>query len=212
MIHTSIPEAIMVARARGDLLAAGLAVFDRDGFEGATVAAIRGRARASNGSFFHFFGSKKELAGTLFLEVLQRYHAAVLTAIDTSSCAQEGIGRLIGAHLDWVMNNRREARFLFEISRSEWTEDLREAQRAQNSRLTEGIEKWRAPLVARGELLPMTSTLFFSQIIGPAQIFCRAWLSGRDRSDPRHQADILIACAIRALVAPEVARKTGAMS
>ena len=60
----------MVARAREDLLAAGLAVFDRDGFEGATVAAIRTRARASNGSFFHFFGSKKELAGTLFLEVL----------------------------------------------------------------------------------------------------------------------------------------------
>lgn len=202
----------MVARARGDLLAAGLAVFDRDGFEGATVAAIRARARASNGSFFHFFRSKKELAGTLFIEVLQRYHAAVLTVIDTSMSAQEGIGRLIGAHLDWVMNNRREARFLFEISRNEWTEDLREAQRAQNSRLTEGIERWRAPLIARGELLPMTSTLFFSQIIGPAQIFCRAWLSGRDRSDPRHQADILIACAIRALVAPEATRKTGGMS
>ena len=46
----------MVARAREDLLAAGLAVFDRDGFEGATVAAIRTRARASNGSFFHCFG------------------------------------------------------------------------------------------------------------------------------------------------------------
>src|SRR3984893_18687539 len=202
----------MVARARGDLLAAGLAVFDRDGFEGATVAAIRTQARASNGSFFHFFGSKKELAGTLFLEVLQRYHAAILAAIDTSSSAQKGIGRLIGAHLDWVMNNRREARFLFEISRSEWTEDLREAQRAQNSRLAEGLERWRAPLIARGELLPMTSTLFFSQIIGPAQIFCRAWLSGRDRSDPRPQTDILVACAIPALVAPEAARKSGGMS
>ena len=56
--------------AREDLLAAGLAVFDRDGFKGATVAAIRTCARASNGSFFHFFGSKKELAGTLFLEIL----------------------------------------------------------------------------------------------------------------------------------------------
>ena len=71
----------MVARARGDLLAAGLAVFDRDGFEGATVAAIRRRARASNGSFFHFFDSKKELAGTLFLQVLQQYHSAVLSSI-----------------------------------------------------------------------------------------------------------------------------------
>ena len=202
----------MVARARADLLAAGLAVFDRDGFEGATVAAIRTRARASNGSFFHFFGSKKELAGTLFLEVLQRYHAAMLVAIDTSLSAREGIGRLIRAHLDWVVNNRREARYLFEISRSEWSEDLRDAQRAQNSRLAEGVNAWCAPLIARGELLPMTPALFFSQIIGPAQIFCRAWLSGRDRSDPRHQADTLIACAIRALVAPEAAQRTGAIS
>src|SRR5713226_1600815 len=202
----------MVARARGDLLAAGLAVFDRDGFEGATVAAIRTRARASNGSFFHFFGSKKELAGTLFLEVLQRYHAAILAAIDASMSAEQGIGRLIGAHLDWVVNNRREARYLFEISRSDWADDIRDAQRALNSRLAEGVENWRAPLIARGELLPMTATLFFSQIIGPAQIFCRAWLSGRDRSDPRHHADILIACAIRALVAAQAALKTGGMS
>ena len=199
----------MVARAREDLLAAGLAVFDRDGFEGATVAAIRSRARASNGSFFHFFGSKKELAGTLFLEVLQRYHAAMLAAVDASMSAEEGIARLIRAHLDWVVNNRREARYLFEISRSDWADDIRDAQRAQNSRLAEGIENWRAPLIARGELLPMTAPLFFSQIIGPAQIFCRAWLSGRDRGDPRHHADILIACAIRALVAAQTDRKTG---
>lgn len=202
----------MVARAREDLLTAGLAVFDRDGFEGATVAAIRTRARASNGSFFHFFGSKKELAGTLFLEVLQRYHAAVLAVIDTSTGAEEGIGRLIRAHLDWVVDNRREARYLFEISRSEWTDAVRDAQRSQNSRLIEGIERWRAPLIGRGELLPMTSTLFFSQIIGPAQIFCRAWLSGRDRSDPRLQADTLIACAVRALVAPRSLQKTESTS
>jgi AcrR family transcriptional regulator len=199
----------MAAGAREDLLAAGLAVFDRDGFEGATVAAIRTRARASNGSFFHFFGSKKELAGTLFLEVLQRYHAAVLAAIDTPCGAQQGIARLIRAHLDWVVNNRREARYLFEISRSEWSAETKDAQRAQNSRLGAGVERWRGPLVARGELLPMTSTLFFSQIIGPAQIFCRAWLSGRDHTDPRLQADILIACAVRALVAPEIIRDAG---
>src|SRR3954462_1738114 len=184
-----------VTTAREDLLAAGLAVFDRDGFEGATVAAIRTRAGASNGSFFHFFGSKKELAGTLFLEILGRYHAAVLAAIAEPCGAQEGVRRLIHAHLDWVVNNRREARYLFEISRSEWTEQVRGAQRERNSRLAEAVERWRAPLLARGELLPMTATLFFSQIIGPAQIFCRAWLSGRDRTDPRDQIDFLNACA-----------------
>jgi AcrR family transcriptional regulator len=86
--------------AREDLLTAGLAVFYRDGFEGATVAAIRTRARASNGSFFHFFGSKKELAGTLFLEILARYHSAVIAAVDESCEAREGVARLIRAHLD----------------------------------------------------------------------------------------------------------------
>jgi AcrR family transcriptional regulator len=210
MIH-EIREAIMAAGIRQDLLAAGLAVFDRDGFEGATVAAIRTRARASNGSFFHCFGSKKELAGTLFLDVLQGYQAAILAAIDPALGAQDGIARLIRAHLDWVVNNRRKARYLFEISRSEWTEEVRDAQRAQNVRLSDGIEGWCAPLIARDELLPMTATLFFSQIIGPAQIFCRAWLSGRDHSDPRLQAEVLIACAVRALVAPEAVAKAGGM-
>ena len=195
--------------AREDLLAAGLAVFDRDGFEGATVAAIRTRARASNGSFFHFFGSKKELAGTLFLEILARYHSAVIAAVDESCTAREGVARLIRAHLEWVVNSRREARYLFEISRSEWTEEIRGAQRTQNSRLAEAVQRWRSPLVERGELLPMSSSLFFSQIIGPAQIFCRAWLSGRDRADPREQADVLIACAIRAVVAPDAIHKPG---
>jgi AcrR family transcriptional regulator len=190
----------MVASVREDLLTAGLAVFERDGYEEATVAAIRTRARASNGSFFHFFASKKELAGTLFLEILRRYHAAILAALEPRLSAREGIDRLIRAHLDWVVSNRREARYLFEISRSEWGDDVREAQRAQNARLSDGIERWRAPLVARGHLLGMTPVMFISQVIGPAQVFCRAYLSGRDRGDPRLQADTLVACAIRALV------------
>ena len=193
----------MSTTVRDDLLAAGLTVFERDGFEGATVAAIRNLARISNGSFFHFFGSKKELAGTLFLEILQRYHASMVAALDPNVGAREGIARLIRAHLDWVVNNRREARFLFEISRAEWGEEVRDAQRGANARLAEGVERWRSPLIARGELFPMSATLFFSQIVGPAQVFCRAWLSGRDRSDPRAQADTLIACAVRALVTSE---------
>ncbi len=188
-----------MAGARDDLLTAALAVFDRDGFEGATVAAIRERAGASNGSFFHFFGSKRELAGTLFLEILRRYHIAMLDAIDPPPGAEDGIARLIRTHLDWVADNRSEANFLFEISRSEWAQDVRDTRQAQNSTLMDGIRTWRAPLVASGELLPMSTEMFSSQIIGPAQFFCRAWLSGRDPADPRAHADTLIACAVRAL-------------
>ena len=122
-------------------------MFDRDGFEGATVAAIRAQASASNGSFFHVFASKKELAGALFLgrcsAITPRFWPRSIRCLS----AQDGIDRLIRAHLDWVVEHRREARYLFEISRSEWAEDVRDEQRAQNARFAEGIERWRAPLV-----------------------------------------------------------------
>lgn len=188
-----------MAGARDDLLTAALAVFDRDGFEGATVAAIRERAGASNGSFFHFFNSKRELAGTLFLEILRRYHITMLDVIEPPPGAEDGIARLISTHLAWVVDNRREANFLFEISRSEWAQDVRDARMARNATVAEGVAAWRAPLVESGDLLPMKASLFMSQIIGPAQFVCRAWLSGRDPTDPRDHADTLIACAVRAL-------------
>mgnify|MGYP001114452175 CR=1 FL=1 len=54
----------------------------------------------------------------------------------------------------------------------------------------------------------MTPVMFVSQLIGPAQIFCRAFLSGRDRADPRVEADTLIACAGRALRPPERINRT----
>jgi AcrR family transcriptional regulator len=189
----------MATQVREDLLTAALAVFERDGFEGATVAAIRARAGASNGSFFHFFASKRELAATLFLETLGRYHAAILGAVRPGLGAEEGVSRLIRAHLDFVVERRREARYLFEISRGELTEELREQQRALNARLAEGIERWRTPLVERGDLLAMPQAVFASQIIGPAQIFCRAFLSGREHGDPRVHAEALVDCALRAV-------------
>jgi len=134
----------MAASVREDLLAAGLAVFDRDGFDGATVAAIRTRARASNGSFYHFFAS----IGALFLKTLQRYYAEILAVVAPGLSAREGIDRLIRTHLCWVVECRREARCLFES----------------------------------------------------------AYLSGRDRSDPRLQADQLVTCAIRALATDGTSR------
>ncbi|KQW23267.1 transcriptional regulator [Afipia sp. Root123D2] len=194
---------------RSELLTAGLTVFEREGFEGATVAAIREKAGVSNGSFFHVFGSKQELAGTLFLDVLGHYHTAMLASLKGIDHAAEGVAALVRAHLDWVVDHRREARFLFEISRSEWVEKVRGAQHERNAALADGIEQWRAPRVARGELLAVPLEVFVSQIIGPAQIFCRRWLSGRERSDPRMQTDALISCAIRALVAPASIRGGG---
>lgn len=188
-----------ISSVKAALLAAGLEAITSRGYEAATIDEIRRSAGASNGSFFHFFPNKQALATAIFVNTLQQYHAAIMAALTPTGSAAEGIERLITAHVEWVVTHRGEALFLSEQSRSEWIGAAREEQAAVNRELRDGIDAWREPLLAAGELAPMTMEMFFSQITGPAQMFCRAWLSGRSPEDPRDQLQTLVACAIKAL-------------
>jgi hypothetical protein len=156
-----------------------------------------------NGSFFHFFGSKKGLAAVLFLAALRSYHSAMQAPLACTPDAKTGVATLVVAHLGWVVEERRNARFLFEQSRAEWLTGFRKEQRAENEGFRNGIASWFDPLVASGAVREMPISIFISQIIGPAQIFCRAWLSGRERIDPRRYAPILSQCAIRSVLVLE---------
>lgn len=185
--------------ARAALLSAGLATFDTLGYERATVEAIRTAAGVSNGSFFHAFRTKEALAAAVFIEALRSYHDAIVAPLGAGPGAAEGVAALISAHLGWVSAERSRAKFLFEQSRAEWFAAIADEQRAANGELEDALEHWRRPLVEAGALWPMSPLMFFSQLIGPAQIFCRAWLGGRSSDDPREQADALTDCAIRTL-------------
>jgi len=189
--------------AKSAILSAGLRTFERAGFDDATVTSICTLAGASNGSFFHFFGSKKGLAAELLLAALRSYHSAMLAPLACSPDAKTGVAALVAAHLGWVVEERRNAKFLFEQSRAEWLVDFRKEQRAENEAFRNGIASWFDPLVASGVAREMPISILISQLIGPAQIFCRAWLSGRDRADPRRYAPVLSQCAIRSLVVLE---------
>lgn len=189
-----------MADTRAALLLAGLETFDELGFGRATVSAIRAAAGASNGSFFHFFGSKEALAAALYLDAIRAYHRAMLAPLAVNPGAADGIAALIEAHMAWVVNNRREARFLFEHSSAKWLDHIREEQRDENESYRSVFDNWREPLVESGDLRPMPPPIFYSQLIGPAQMVCRAWLSGREETDPREQIRLLIDNARRALV------------
>jgi len=177
------------------------------GYEAATVAAIRTSAGVSNGSFFHLFDSKEALAAELFLDAIRAYHQAMLRAVDGEIGAAEGVAALIRAYMAWVTTNRPRAHFLFEQARAEWFEGIGQGLRAENAKFGEGVDRWRLPLVDAGDFLSMNAHVFASQVIGPAQMFCRAWLSGRDRTHPTRFAQELIDCAVRAVVAPTAKTK-----
>lgn len=187
--------------ARDKIRTAALFLFTEGSFEDTAVATICREAGVSNGSFFHAFANKEALGADLFMSALADYHAAMIKALEGAPGADAGVARLVEAHLEWVVAERRQARFLFEQARSQWLAHLRADQAAENARFGRLLADWHAPLVASGALLPTPIEIFTAQVIGPAQIFCRAWLSGRSQDDPREMRVELAACAIRALVA-----------
>ena len=188
------------ANPRASILDAALTTFERTGYERATVAAIRTAAGVSNGSFFHFFASKEAVAATLFMDALESYHAAMVQSVTAETSAAEGVARLVRSHLAWVIGERRHARFLFEQSRSEWLTHIRDRQRVNNVDFRAAINGWIEPRLRDGSLHKLPPPVLFSQIVGPAQIFCRAWLSGREAELPDRHLKALVACAIRAVV------------
>ena len=189
----------MSATTKDLIQSAALQLFDTQGVSATSVAQIRAQAGVSNGSFFHAYKTRDSLCADLYLLALRDYHAA-LTA-DLPASARGGIAALIDAHLNWVVSSGALARFLFEHAHPEWLDGVRAEQTAANAELARTLNTWRAPLVEVGELRPMPDMMFFAQLIGPAQIYCRAFLSGRSTQDPRIHAQALIDNACLVLVA-----------
>lgn len=189
-----------MSTTRQSIIDVALNSFNLVGYEATTVSAICQISGASNGSFFHHFGSKEGLAGSIFLAALSSYHAALVDELPKSPEAPEGIACLIGAHIRWVTEHRAEARFMFEQVRSEWLTPIQVEQQAENMVLAKAIEAWRKPLIEKGELENTSPLPFFSQVIGPAQLLCRMWLSSKADMDPNQQVDFFTTCAVRALV------------
>ena len=134
---------------------------------------------------------------------------AILAAIEANPWARsEGIARLIHAHLDWVVNNRREARYLFEISRSEWTEEVRDrATRAEFAPCRRDRAMACAAARAR-RIVADDGRCCSSARSSDRRRFSAApdLVGSRPLRSDEHQTEILIACAIRALVDAGCAR------
>ncbi|WP_315778600.1 MULTISPECIES: TetR/AcrR family transcriptional regulator [unclassified Bradyrhizobium] len=191
---------MMRKTSRERIIDAALAEFDHSGTEAATIAAICERAGVSNGSFFHAFPSKEAVAGAVFLAALDAYHDALVGALAGELPARDGVAALVTAHLRFVIDHRAQARFMFVHAAGAHAAAIRDAQAASNARFRAGLARWYEPNLARGTLVALAPEVLISQIIGPAQLFCRAWLAGRSRGKPDVHLPDLIACAVRAVV------------
>ncbi len=198
------------ASVRERVLGAATDMFADEGYDAVGVEKLRARAGVSNGSFFHLFATKEDLAAELLVSCVADYQTAIMRALARCDDASAGVAAIVRTHIRWVINNRSKARFMLDDARAAWFARAADRLRSHNAAFGEAIEQWRAPFVAQGALRDVSLEVFLATLIGPANLICRTWITGRKLSaaSPARSEDELVALALQALVtAPTRAAK-----
>jgi AcrR family transcriptional regulator len=188
---------------RERLLEAATHLFADEGYDAVGVEKLRARAGVSNGSFFHLFAAKDDLAAELLVNCVIDYQAAIIGALARCDDATTGVAAIVRTHIRWVMDNQSKARFMLDDARAAWFAKAAERLRTHNATFGTAIERWRTPLRANGSLRDVSIDVFLATVIGPANLICRSWITGRKLSAaaPTRHENELVALAQQALVA-----------
>jgi AcrR family transcriptional regulator len=187
---------------RERLLEAATDLFADEGYDAVGVEKLRTRAGISNGSFFHLFAAKEDLAAELLVNCVIDYQAAIIRALSRCDDAKTGVAAIVRTHIRWVMDNQSKARFMLDDARAAWFAKAAERLRTHNAAFAAAIEGWRTPLLAQGLLRDVSIDVFLATVIGPANLICRSWITGRKLSAaaPTRHENELITLAQQALV------------
>ena len=186
-------------RRRRDILDAALECFLTNGVEGATIGQIRAASKASHGSIYHLFGSKDEIALTLFVEGMRAYHERVLAAIERQKTVRGKIRAIIATHLRGIANDPRLALYLTRLGMADDFGEISQQFRSRNDDFLQAVWEHLRPFVARGELAQFPQELYYPQIIGPCTHLSRSWLRGRVECDLLAATDDLATAAWKSL-------------
>jgi AcrR family transcriptional regulator len=184
------------------LVGSALTLFVEEGYDAVSVEKVREAARVSNGSFFHLFGSKTDLAAEVLVACVVDYQASIIASLARAQSAADGVEAIISTHLRWVQKNRAKARFMLDEARSAWFARAAAQLKDQNRQHLKAIERWRMPLLERGELRPLPIEVFSATLIGPANLLCRMWLTDLKPSavPPIRHEKALVELALHALI------------
>ncbi|MHB8491095.1 MAG: TetR/AcrR family transcriptional regulator [Solirubrobacteraceae bacterium] len=181
------------------MLAAALDQFVDMGFAATTIEDIRAHSGASNGSIYHHFASKEQIAGTLYLEALLGYQRGFLEVLERARSAEAGIKDGVRYHLRWVAENPKLASFLLYRRETEVRRVTQAAVRAANRQTFSAVASWLAPRVEAGAIRRLPADVYYAAWLGAAQEFVRLWHSGALKTPIDEATEALADAAWRSL-------------
>ena len=189
------------AELKRDIFRKALALFNEQGIEATTIEMIRAECDTSVGAIYHHFGNKEGLVAALFFTALDDQARLRDSYLAGAKTTQAGVHALVHSYVDWVDSQPEWARFQyharFAVTKGPFKDELATRNKTRNKKLLE----W---LGAHGnELGSFPAELIPSLIVGQADSYCRAWLSGRVKGSPKTYRDMLAQAAWRSLYATE---------
>ena len=183
------------AQLKRRILGSALACFNEHGIEPTTIEMILARSDASVGNLYHHFGSKEGLVAALLFCALEDQAALLDTELAKAHSMQEGVSALVYSYVDWVTAQPELARFLFQaraaVSKGPYASELQQRNKLR-AKLVMG---WFAEPARAGALKPWPLELLPSLVIGQAENYSRAWLSGRVKAPPAQYRSMLAEAA-----------------
>jgi AcrR family transcriptional regulator len=183
------------------ILAAALPLFVAHGYAGASLEQVRRDAGVSNGSLYHHFPRRADLAARLFNEGMRDCQQVVLRAVTADGPAERVVRAVVTELLGWVEEHADVARWIF----SDLPDEVLLAAEPELGRTSRDyavvVGDWLARQSRLGAVIEGSFAVRHALWLGPAQEFARHWLRGRSRQRPTEAATDLAEGAWRALVA-----------
>lgn len=184
---------------RREILLGALDCFAISGVAATTIEDIRARSEASVGSIYHHFGSKENLARTLYMDELRDYQAGFLRELKRHENAESGIRAVVAYHLTWVRRDAKRARYLLTTREADFMTEAEDAVQEMNRRFSEEIAAWRQPHIETGAILRLPADLYTPLLVGALHQFSRQWLAGRATSTMTEAQSVLAEAVWRTL-------------
>ena len=186
---------------RDKLLEAAAAVFIEHGYWGASMDQVRLAAGVSNGSLYHHFPTKAELADALYVETLHDFHAHLLAPIQRKCTAEAGIKGMVRAHVQWVLKNPGRASLLHTLRREGDVTEASEGVAAANAKAFSVLRQWVRQHVEAGGMRDVPFHVWMALVFGPAMSLTQRWVKEGPKDVPPKVRTALEHAAWRA-VAP----------
>ncbi|MGY1620175.1 TetR/AcrR family transcriptional regulator [Geodermatophilus sp. SYSU D00691] len=183
------------------ILTAALPLFVAHGYAGASLERVRKDAGVSNGSLYHHFPRRADLAARLLNDGMRECQDAIVAVVSGDRPAEQVIRSVVAEQLSWVERRADVARWVFSDLPDEVLlaaePDLGEDAR----RYAVVVGDWLDQQSRAGTIVEGSFGVRHALWLGPATEFARHWLRGRSRQRPTDAAPDLAEGAWRALAA-----------